>query len=322
MMAYMKITVKKQELDGYSKMIENKLNSLGRKTKILGATLAIISALGYSASASAIVFDGLLDGPDGNVSDGYATTTTVGWYNDHHSIYDKATAGDTGISYTDPQGNTSTFDQRATMAYTVGDSTLNVFVEVPDYARRLIWKNGFEYKEGDCEGTCTGLHGIDKAILDAYLLGARDEHPDDNTNPHHNSIKFDYNTQTGSEYFQLNDTGVKIKWQDESGPMADNGGTLDWITSREYYIVNDPNCSTTECILTTKTSSIELAWTGLANKAAAQALLDSFDEFQLHLSDEMRLFAPPSEVPVPAAFWLFGTALIGFIGMSRRTSLS
>jgi hypothetical protein len=26
-----------------------------------------------------------------------------------------------------------------------------------------------------------------------------------------------------------------------------------------------------------------------------------------------------SPVPVPAAIWLFGTALIGFIGMSRRT---
>jgi hypothetical protein len=29
-----------------------------------------------------------------------------------------------------------------------------------------------------------------------------------------------------------------------------------------------------------------------------------------------------SVVPVPAAFWLFGTALIGFIGMSRRTNLA
>ena len=28
-----------------------------------------------------------------------------------------------------------------------------------------------------------------------------------------------------------------------------------------------------------------------------------------------------SVVPVPAAFWLFGTALIGFIGMSRRTKV-
>ena len=27
-------------------------------------------------------------------------------------------------------------------------------------------------------------------------------------------------------------------------------------------------------------------------------------------------------VPIPAAVWLFGTALIGFIGMSRRTKIS
>ena len=29
-----------------------------------------------------------------------------------------------------------------------------------------------------------------------------------------------------------------------------------------------------------------------------------------------------SEIPVPAAFWLFGTALLGFIGISRRTNVS
>jgi hypothetical protein len=29
----------------------------------------------------------------------------------------------------------------------------------------------------------------------------------------------------------------------------------------------------------------------------------------------------PTVVPVPAAFWLFGTALIGFIGFSRRTTI-
>jgi len=30
----------------------------------------------------------------------------------------------------------------------------------------------------------------------------------------------------------------------------------------------------------------------------------------------------PNPVPVPAAFWLFGTALIGFIGISRRTKVA
>ena len=33
------------------------------------------------------------------------------------------------------------------------------------------------------------------------------------------------------------------------------------------------------------------------------------------------LYLAPSPVPVPAAVWLFGTALLGFIGMSRRTKV-
>jgi hypothetical protein len=33
-------------------------------------------------------------------------------------------------------------------------------------------------------------------------------------------------------------------------------------------------------------------------------------------------YGPVSAVPVPAAVWLFGTALIGFVGMSRRTKVA
>lgn len=62
-----------------------------------------------------------------------------------------------------------------------------------------------------------------------------------------------------------------------------------------------------------------------------------FPEFTAALADDFRIglhvhrfadggsesfvTAPLSPVPVPAAFWLFGTALIGFIGMSRRTKV-
>jgi hypothetical protein len=31
---------------------------------------------------------------------------------------------------------------------------------------------------------------------------------------------------------------------------------------------------------------------------------------------------PPSVIPIPAAFWLFGTALVGFMGMSRRRNVT
>jgi len=39
------------------------------------------------------------------------------------------------------------------------------------------------------------------------------------------------------------------------------------------------------------------------------------------VNDEAIVEAHVSPVPVPAAFWLFGTALLGFIGMSRRTQV-
>lgn len=40
------------------------------------------------------------------------------------------------------------------------------------------------------------------------------------------------------------------------------------------------------------------------------------------VNDEASVLADVSPVPVPAAFWLFGSALLGFIGFSRRTSVS
>jgi hypothetical protein len=53
----------------------------------------------------------------------------------------------------------------------------------------------------------------------------------------------------------------------------------------------------------------------------------SFDSLKFNFTvgewigiDRVRYGAIPA-VPVPAAFWLFGTALIGFIGFSRRTQV-
>jgi hypothetical protein len=44
---------------------------------------------------------------------------------------------------------------------------------------------------------------------------------------------------------------------------------------------------------------------------------NGIEDGQMYLSD-----MTVSPVPVPTAFWLFGTALIGFVSLSRRTSLS
>ena len=43
---------------------------------------------------------------------------------------------------------------------------------------------------------------------------------------------------------------------------------------------------------------------------------------QIYLSSLTTDFTTTSTVPVPAAVWLFGTALIGFVGMSRRRKIA
>lgn len=52
------------------------------------------------------------------------------------------------------------------------------------------------------------------------------------------------------------------------------------------------------------------------------------DEFNISIrpcdpeTDPQGCVIPPSPIPVPAAIWLFSTALIGFVGMSRRRKVN
>ena len=49
----------------------------------------------------------------------------------------------------------------------------------------------------------------------------------------------------------------------------------------------------------------------------------SFDtDFEAALTSKIQAIVKPPAVPVPAAVWLFGTALIGFIGVSRRRKVA
>ena len=72
-----------------------------------------------------------------------------------------------------------------------------------------------------------------------------------------------------------------------------------------------------------------LSWAQI-NFGAGNSLIETLvitgvnKTFDYHIQDgQMYLSAMTvSPVPVPAAVWLFGTALIGFVGFSRRTNLS
>ncbi len=83
----------------------------------------------------------------------------------------------------------------------------------------------------------------------------------------------------------------------------------------------------------TSTGIQEGDWLTININYALGLLLAALDSGDLAIGMHVRAFEGPgavdfsegfvntSVVPVPAAFWLFGTALIGFIGISRRTKV-
>ena len=278
--------------------ISNRISKL--PAAVLVATVLSLFLPGTATAVSTVNVDGIKTAGEytGGASHG---SKSLLWYNNHNSVYTQAA------------GNMNPLDWEINEVAT-GNFSLNVFFEVPTYARRMIWAENCQFKSGGAfDGDCAPLAPSgDLTYLEAYEIGS-----------HHADVKMDYGTQTGSEFFELDGVtgGFTKGWQDEDDNPNDN---LTWATSREYLIANSPNCSTTQCTEFDKTSSIEVMWQGLGSASDATNLLNSITSMQLHLSDEA-VGLPPidiPEVPVPAAFWLFGTALIGFIGMSRRTNLS
>jgi len=223
------------------------------------------------------------------------------WWNGHHSIYDK----DDGYTNELFWEINKYKDENENKKY-----SLNIFFEVPTYARRMVWAPDCNYSGPGSDDDCDV---IEEEYLDAYREGSH----------HNDGVKMDYGTQTGSEYFALkndNSTIKKIKWQDEDSNGLTDGFT--WKTSREYLIKNNI-CDTSLCLEYDMTSSIEMMWTGIVSKNAANLLRKSITDMELHLSDEARGLPPvvvpdpdpdpiPIPIPEPSSFVLFVMGLIGF----------
>jgi len=275
-------------------------------------TLAMLFVAG-TVSAAPINVNGVFD-----AGEAYTGSRSIQWYNNHHTIYGESE------------------NLMNTMQYSMTANSLNLFLEVPDYARVMIWSQGVEYFDTTlCSpGPGDPCGGLDSEYLELYRQGS-----------HHESggkkkVKMDYGTQTGSEYFRLvtnsgddlcfglqNDGGHcdkddpsdrKTFTGGDTGPNTETGtafGDVTWATSRDYVLAN--GCSEAFCDRYDTTMSLELVMMGLA-PGRAQEILDSITDLNLHLSDEAAGLPAIPPVPIPGALWLFGSALLGFAGIRRK----
>ena len=85
-----------------------------------------------------------------------------------------------------------------------------------------------------------------------------------------------------------------------------DSGSLDLFDSLLYHTFASAGSATLR---------VSDACSFLVNSACEEGVLAKSAIYDLQISRSL------SPVPVPAAVWLFGTALIGFVGMSRRTTV-
>ncbi len=300
----------------YKSTPEVQKRNLKIPVSVMAMTVIMIGLVfpGGASWASTVTVDGVKQGVveyTGGVERG--VVNNLPWANNHHSQY----VGETTSMYWEISGTGTAYN-------------LNLFIEVPLKARRMIWVGSGEKDsivpnlDYDGTGCIPDCDGIPNNVLDAYFAGATFE-------GHKSTVKMDYKTQTGSEYFDLLGADFCFGLQDDGGHCDDNvkqinpdSGSTDlyWQTSRDWVLTSlvdgGGGCTESLCLALGISMSLEVEFRG-RTLIEARALRTSIIGLELHMSDEA--FMIPQVVPVPAAVWLFGTALIGFIGFSRRTNV-
>jgi len=266
----------------------------------LASAIALL-AIPAMSSAAGFTFDGVRDG------DPYSVQFDVKWFDGHdesNSLYQKG----------GPQANT-------TVRYGKGQEGMSgpeyswLFLEVPLFAKNMVWGDAFDLAQNP-DGAAAA-----QALLDAY------------------GKALSFNDATGSEKVLFGstdlgdgkDAGAGQTLLDlAKGVFVDNSPwtVIGYKDSANYLLgAGSAECGfadpSQDCNATGRSMSFEVKLAAL-DDAGFNTLKSALETNGLafHLSPEAALTPPDmSQVPVPAAIWLFGSALIGFIGISRRTNL-
>ncbi|MDC1287348.1 hypothetical protein N8198_05635 [Gammaproteobacteria bacterium] len=276
------------------------------KIKIVSGAVSMVSAIALLAvpamsNAAGFTFDGIKDG------DPYTKAFEVNWFNGHDQ--DNYPSGG-------PQAKTTVHYGEGQEGMS-GDTFSWLFLEVPLYAKNMVWGDAFDPAKNP-DGAAAA-----QALLDGY------------------GKALSFSDATGSEKVLFGDTSLgdgKSAGAGHTlldlfkGDITDNTTSWNVVGFKDStdYLLGTPagiaECGFSDpevnCNASGRTMSFEVKLTALNDGGAA--LEKSLTDFgvSFHLSPDATLTPPDmSEVPVPAAFWLFGSALIGFIGFSRRTNL-
>lgn len=277
------------------------------RIKTASSALSLAAAIGLlvapgSTIAGSFTWDGVKDAP--GAPDMYTRSFEADWFNGHDT---------TRYGVGDGQKTTVYFGTGQEGG--AGPDFNWLFLEAPLTAKYMVYGDEFNDDLNDFGTT-------DEVFYDKDSL--------------------DFGGATGSEKVIFggtktvtpgNDGKDDIDWSNEveldfaEGPgFTDNSvwnvigfkDSVDYLKgagSDECGIGTDPN---TDCGARSRTMSFEIKLGAVDFDALKLSIQTSGIDF--HLSPDG--FAESvSEVPVPAAFWLFGSALIGFIGFSRRTNL-
>jgi hypothetical protein len=292
-------------------MANEKLTLLGRKFGTIGSALVIITALAFPgfASAGAYSYDGIVDPME------YANSFTTEWFNDHQQ---------TGSQF--PSGG----GQTTTVFWTDTGSEFRMGLLAPLSVKNMIWgaylSNATPPSAAWDEAVLYYQHWCSPSSGSAATDGSNCTHHSDGIDKFLEGIgSSDFKTMVDSEKVTIDGTNFSLINSKDGAVNITDGS---YKTSLTQIFDNNglgglfPNCDSSSCDAVNTAMSFEFLWTTVATGAAFKDwLVNANNDLVFHMSPERGGPDIPS-VPVPAAFWLFGTALIGFIGMSRRTNLS
>jgi hypothetical protein len=287
-----------------------------RSSGLISVLFIIFCAFHLNISnAAGVVVDGVMD-----AKDSYSSSFTANWYNGHKredSMY--RDGANTTEVYTASAGN-----------------QLFLYMEVPIYAKNMIWGSGFDsaalidyqdqwltHHNGTLNmdyGTATGSEKVIFSGYAAALQGGTSAQASakkakqDKKDKKGNKAKKDKKGKAKKGKAKK-DKQAKKKGKD-SPAGGSGGGMVNYATSHDWLLANDI-CDTQDCDADTTTMSFEFEYDLAPLEAAALLAAIQKDGIEFHLSPEMR----STPVPIPAAVWLFGSALAG-LGFTKRRKMA